>query len=201
MKIDHPRAARCTKYFNDLILNELSDFNVCVAGGAVRSWFAMERQSDIDLFFDSEESRDKALKQISDKDDSEVVFENDNVTKVKWKRKVFDFCKSYYPDPESTIADFDFTVSMAAVSSDGLFVGKDFFMDLASKRLAFNNIPFPMSSLHRFQKYIKKGYWMCKDEMIKFTGALQKVDITTLDAEPEDDPESNSGSNPFPGMD
>ena len=198
------RINRCHRYFCDIILNDLQNYNVWVAGGAIRSWFALENTTDIDLFFPSEKEKNKALEHLKGLG-GEVIFENDNVTKVKYKSKVIDFCKVYYKDPEDTINNFDFTVSMGACDKKNTYFGDDFFMDLASRRLAINATPYPMSSLYRLQKYIKKGYWMCKEEMIKFTAVLQGVDLTQFQLTPEaenndNEPESESGQS-FPGMD
>ena len=203
IELNNKRTNRCRDYFCELILNELQNYKVWVAGGAIRSWFANERRSDIDLFFPSEKGRNKALNHIKGIG-SEVVFENENVTKVRHKDKyTLDFCKQYFPDPEKTISDFDFTVAMFACNRESFWCGEESFMDLASKRLCFNQIPFPHSSLMRLQRYIKKGYWMCSEEAVKFTAVLQKIDLTSFVVEDQfipNFPESESG-NTFPGMD
>lgn len=203
IQLNNERTNRCRIYFCEKILNDLQGFNVCVAGGAIRSWFANERRSDIDLFFSDELEMTKALADIEILG-GELTFENENVKKVSYNDFVLDFCKKYYGGAEECIKDFDFTVSMFSCDLRDFYCGEESFMDLASRRLAFNKIPFPQSSLYRFQKYIKKGYWMCSEEMVKFTSALQGVDITEFVVKEEFSPNENFGSdssNVFPGMD
>lgn len=82
-----------------LILNELSTFSPFIAGGAVRAWYAIEPIKDIDLFFKSEEQRQKALNYLIGEKEAKLIFSNENVDKVSHKGKVFDFCKKYYDSP------------------------------------------------------------------------------------------------------
>lgn len=177
-----------------------------VAGGAVRAYLAAERISDIDLFFTSEQERQKGLERINNiYNDAEQIFENENVTKIKADGRIFDFCKPIYDSAEECINSFDFTVSAAAVTIDEGFISHDdFFIDLAARRLAIISLSFPMSSLTRFQKYIKKGYWMCAEEMIKFTAALQGVDLSEFLIDPNLQQAVGQGSDSssvFPGID
>ena len=220
--VKNQRTENCIKFFSDLILNELAtaisekpisadkDYpttiadksDVWVAGGSVRAWFASERIYDIDLFFSDEAVRNFALKYILEKG-GELVYENGNVDKVKYNDRIFDFCKKYYDDAEDCIDEFDYTVSQAAVTVDEFVCDDRFFMDLASKRLAFNKITYSASTLYRFQKYVRKGYWMCKGEMVKLIQALQldETDFTEENAEQTIEDHSSAEGNPFPGID
>ena len=220
--VKNQRTENCIKFFSELILDELATTitekpipvdgvhpvmnakktDVWVAGGSVRAWFASERIYDIDLFFSDEAIRNFALKYILEKG-GELVYENGNVDKVKYNDHIFDFCKKYYGDAEDCISEFDYTVSQAAVTVDDFVCDDRFFMDLASKRLAFNKITYSASTLYRFQKYVRKGYWMCKGEMVKLIQALQldETDFSEEAAEEAIEDHSDSGTNPFPGID
>ena len=213
--VKNQRTDNCVKFFSELILEELGteiDKNepiafcdktdVWVAGGAVRSWFSSERIYDIDLFFSHETIRDHCLKFILDKG-GELIYENGNVDKVKYNDHIFDFCKKYYNNAEHTISEFDYTISQAAVTVDDFVCDSRFFMDLASKRLAFNKITYSASTLYRFQKYVRKGYWMCKGEMVKLIQALQldETDFSEDNTEQTIEDHSDSETNPFPGID
>lgn len=202
MTLNNSRTDKCRAYFNDLILTEIEGLG-WVAGGAIRAWYAIERQTDIDLFFKDATDMQKAL-DIVLKNGGTVVFENDNVKKVAYKKKTLDFCLKYFSNAEETIDNFDFTVSMGAVTVANSHFGADFFMDLSSRRLAINKLPFPISTLSRIQKYTKKGYWICKGELFKIVLAINKlemkVDNTQTSTILEDSPESdNTGF--FAGMD
>ena len=220
--IKNQRTDNCVKFFSELILDELAtaisekpisadkDYptmivdksDVWVAGGSIRAWFASERIYDIDLFFSHETIRDHCLKFILDKG-GELIYGNGNVDKVKYNDRIFDFCKKYYNYAEHSISEFDYTISQAAVTVDKFVCDDRFFMDLASKRLAFNKITYSASTLYRFQKYIRKGYWMCKGEMVKLIQALQldETDFSEDNTEQLIENHSDSETNPFPGID
>lgn len=202
IELNNTRVNRCRIYFDELILKELENYQLWIAGGAIRSWFTNERRSDVDLFFPNDKEREKVLNHMKGLD-SEVVFENENVTKIKYKKQVFDICKPTFGSPQETIKDFDFTVSMFACNRQSFWCGEESFMDLASRRLCINKAPFPMSSLSRMQKYIRKGYWMCSEEMVNLTAILQGVDLTSFTVQDEFVPEFNQSDsgNSFPGMD
>jgi hypothetical protein len=201
MKLNTERTNRCKVHFNELILDDLSNFKVWVAGGAVRSWYSNEKISDIDLFFPNESERQKCLNFITGLGGI-TVYSNKNVDKVKYKNKIFDFCKVYFSDPESTINSFDFTVTMASVDKSDSYFGDSFFIDLASKRLAINTLPMPVSTIMRLQKYIRRRYWICKEEMSKIVFAIQGIDLTQFinqNGQVEIPQDSDSGM--FAGMD
>lgn len=218
--VKNQRTDNCVKYFSELILDELATVisenpipgnlitvlaaksDVWVAGGSVRAWFASERIYDIDLFFSDEAIREVALKHLL-ANGGELVYQNGNVDKVKYNDRIFDFCKKYYDDAEKCIAEFDYTVSQAAVTVEDFVCDDRFFMDLASKRLAFNKITYSASTLYRFQKYARRGYWMCKGEMVKLIKALrmEETDFSEENAEQTIEDHSDTNTNPFPGID
>jgi hypothetical protein len=204
MILNNQRTNKCKDYFSKLILKDLENFKVWVAGGAIRTWYANEKISDIDLFFPDESERQKCLNFITGMG-GEIIFSNTNVDKVKYNNKVFDFCKHYRETPDKTIEDFDFTVTMAAVTLLDSYFGDDFFMDLASKRLAINSLPFPINTLMRLQKYHRRGYWICKEEMTKIINEVSNLNISSLLGQPDgtsiDLTGLGSDSTPFAGMD
>lgn len=198
----------CVKYFNKLILNEMKPIcMVWVAGGCVRDYFSVGKlTSDIDLFFtcvedfekckkylmeetirkvtrtepaDLPDAEDKVIEETIDKPLAKSLFENDNVLKVLYRGRHFDLVKKYFPTPELTIAEFDFTVSCAAVDHGKVYTHNTFFIDLAKRQLMINKLPFPLSTMWRMQKYIKKGYYMCSGEMMKLSKAIGALQTNT----------------------
>jgi len=195
----------CIKYFNRLILDELKP--VCmtwVAGGCVRDYFSIGKlTSDIDLYFPDEHNYERCRKYLMEAetrvikemvDDKEVekhipkhkavkYFENDNVVMVKYNGRKFDLVKKYFPSPETTITEFDFTVCCAAVDSGKVYTHETFFIDLAKRQLMINKLPFPLSTMWRMQKYIKKGFYMCSGEMLKLSKAIGGLQTNTEEGE------------------
>lgn len=198
----------CVKYFKRLILEELKPICITwVAGGCVRDYFSIGKlDSDIDLFFpdvqsfekakdyllntttqiiirtepaDNPEADDKIITETIDKPLAKLTFENDNALKVIYRGRRFDLVKKYFPSPELTISEFDFTVSCAAVDLGKVFTHETFFIDLAKKQLMVNKLPFPLSTMWRMQKYIRKGFYICSGEMLKLSKAIGELQTNT----------------------
>lgn len=156
-----------------------------IAGGALRRFFARERQaSDIDLFFPGEGERVVVQASLIAQGFS-VSFENENVLRMTKERIAFDLVKKYFPDPEATIEAFDFTVACCAVTRARIVHHDDFFIDLAARRLRINALPFPVSTLYRLQKYIRNGYAMCPDTVRAIAAALGTTVPDSVSAEVE----------------
>lgn len=69
---------------------------------------------------------------------------------------------------EEIIANFDFTVIRAAITSPTTaLVDKDFLEDESHLRLKIKNIHCPISSTLRCMKYSRKGYWLPPFEVLK----------------------------------
>lgn len=193
------------KYFRNLILDELS--NVCitwVCGGCVRDYFSVGKMtSDIDLYFTCKEDFDKSynyfIKQTkveikTEKDGvitienkskplAKVIFENDNVTKIIYKGRQFDLVKKYFNSPSECIAEFDFTVCCGAVDIHNVYTHDTFFIDLSKRQLMINKLPYPLSTMWRMQKYIKKGFTICSVEMLKLSKAIGELQTNTEEGE------------------
>lgn len=202
----------CVKYFNRLILDELKGICMTwVAGGCVRDYFSIGKlTSDIDLFFTCEEdylkcknylclgatrkvqrtepathpdADDKIIIETIDKSLAKVTFENDNVTKVIYNGRHFDLVKKYFPAPTESMMAFDFTVCCAAVDNGRVYMHETFFIDLAKRQLMINQLPFPLSTMWRMQKYIKKGFCICSAEMLKLSKAIGGLQTNTPEGE------------------
>lgn len=202
----------CIRYFNKQILDELAPICITwVAGGCVRDYFSVGRlTSDIDLFFsceedynkckkylceektrkikkvitsDNPEADDKIVFETIDKPVAKQVFENNNVTKVIYRGRKYDLVKKYFPLPELTANEFDFTICCAAVDNKRVYTHESFFIDLAKRQLMINKLPFPLSTMWRLQKYIQKGYFMCSGEMLKLSKAIGALQTNTEEGE------------------
>lgn len=72
-------------------------------------------------------------------------------------------------DPWSIISTFDFTIAIAALSTEHAGIAHKDFEDHEYKQiLVINYIQCPVGNMRRALKYIKKGYRLPVKEMIKF---------------------------------
>lgn len=163
--------------YNKIILSELKEVGIItwIAGGALRDYFiSVKITTDYDLFFPNEENYEKAKKYFKDKD-AKVKWESENGMKVNYNGKTFDLVKKYFENPQKTIEEFDFTVSMIAVDSEKIYYGQSTFIDLAKRQLMINKITFPASTMSRAFRYYKKGFSMCQGEMKKLIESIQNM--------------------------
>lgn len=163
--------------YNKIILNELKEAKIkCwLAGGALRDYFmGIPIKTDYDIFFPNETEYKKAEFYFKQKN-VEIKWESENGMKIKYNDKTFDLIKKFFPNPEATINEFDFTTSMIAVDNEKIYHGESTFIDLAKRQLIINKITYPASTLSRAFRYYKKGFTMCLGEMKKIIEAIQDM--------------------------
>lgn len=161
--------------YGKIILNEMkeADIKCWLAGGALRDYFmGVPIKTDYDMFFPNEIEYEKAKTYFKAKD-AKVKWESDNGCKVLYGDKTFDLVKKFFPDPQTTIDNFDFTVSMFAVDHEQIYHGETTFIDLSKRQLMINKITYPASTLSRAFRYHKKGFSMCMGEMKKLYESIQ----------------------------
>lgn len=181
--------------YGDLILVELKDagVNCWLAGGALRDYFmGIQIATDYDIFFPNETEYEKTKTFFKAKN-AEIIWDSDNGTKVKYNNKKFDLVKKFFDNPQATIDEFDFTVSMLAVDNEKIYHGETTFIDLAKRQLMINKITYPASTMSRAFRYYKKGFSMCAGEMKKMVEAIQDM--------PKPEPVENNNANQPPSGD
>lgn len=180
--------------YRELILDELkgAGINCWIAGGAIRDYFMGVRiATDYDLFFASEKDFNLCVGYFKGKD-AAVKWESENGMKVVYNKRTYDLVKKFFSGPQESINEFDFTVSMFAVDTERVYFGESSFIDLAKRQLMFNKITYPASTLSRSFRYYKKGFSMCKGEMVKLIEAIQGLPKPEDDGN-GDDQEKSSG--------
>lgn len=159
---------------------------VWLAGGALRSLFDSDTVSnyspevtDIDLFFGSQgfksqveeyfkEHFETAWKKVFECPEGKLTtYKN---TKTGWKVQLITV--NYYPNAEALLESFDFTVTQFATDGEYFWMGESSYDDVTNKRLRWNVITYPSSSLHRMTKYVKKGYHMREEDYQEFVETL-----------------------------
>lgn len=171
--MSHPATKLCNEYFEDKVFSCLGE-DCWVAGGAVRDWWLHRRvTSDVDVWFACEahllsakEKADKTWKLIKETPAS-INYKNGGM----WVQLIK---KHYFPSMKTTVDAFDFTVCCAATNGKEFIHHDHFFIDLTMKRLAFNAIPYPVSTWKRCSKYMERGFKLCPDEQNKLLSAMKK---------------------------
>ncbi len=125
-----------------------------------------------------------------------MLYDNELVTRFKYKYMRIDVIKMYFDSPTACINTFDFTACMIAVDKTRVYLGEHTPTDLAKRQIMINLITFPLSTLSRVIKYTKKGYSICNDELTKVYDACRE-------GEPSESQiiANNQGSFGFAGID
>lgn len=176
----------CISYFNNLILNDLPD-GCCVAGGAVLDYFMYghcRSSKDIDIFFDSKETFEKASNIIVEKTGKwHDYLIPEVVTNFKLNGLTIQFVAThFYDSPAKTIDSFDFTVCAAAVDKNEVYLDKNFMNHLDEKKLFFiNQLTQPVGTLNRLPRYIKKGFDIDKEALLLLAEEIRGMDDEDFD--------------------
>jgi len=141
--------------------------NAYVAGGFIRSYYAREKASDMDIFFIDESSFNTAIKKISN--EWEMVSHTSKAVTFVNQGKVVQFISLLYGKEEDVLSLFDFTICSISVNikSNVLILHDKFFEHLAGKELVVETLDSPFSSLLRVIKYIKKGYFISCENLAR----------------------------------
>ena len=162
-------------FFRKLILDKLPD-QCWIAGGAIRDYFAQGFiTGDIDLFTTDEEIFNVIIT-FFQKEGTSFIDTNNSI-KFRYKKYTFDVVKRHFPSPIKAIDTFDFTICCAAIDKLYLYHHPTFFIDLAKRRLVIHRLPYPLSTLQRLQKYVKKGYWICNRGLLELARAIAEINF------------------------
>lgn len=158
----------------------LRGVNYFIAGGACTSVFSGSQVNDLDIYFFTEEDCGKAQDQLVIESS---IFRTENAWSFKNNGvKVQYICKVVGSETE-ILKNFDFTVNECAYNPKvkDFVMNEDYFLyDLCSKRLRYNiNGKYPVASLWRVNKYIKKGFSLPAIESIKLALRINNLHITT----------------------
>jgi len=168
-----------TRLIGDKWLTAMRNSNGFVAGGAVRAVFASERINDFDIFFRSQKDFDKFVESLNGEDSPTF-----STTGTAWTHCDTDDKMRYqlicaeFGSPEEIIAKFDFTCCMAAWDGKEFCFGEYFLKHASQRRLVFNpSAGFPICSLWRAVKFIKRGWNLPAIEAIKLSLKINHIDI------------------------
>jgi hypothetical protein len=178
-----------------LIIPEILEYVIkndgFVAGGAIRSVFTSDHINDFDIFFRKKEDFNKGGIfeegiETNLEDNYRIMFYQSDVA---WTHKpereyeklpLHQMICAVYGEPEDILKKFDFTMSMAAwVPKTGEFImDSRFLQHCAQKRLFFNsNADYPICSLWRAVKFIKRGWKLSAIDSIKLSLKIHNIKI------------------------
>lgn len=156
-----------------------------IAGGAVLSHVTKTEIADLDVYPMSKEGLFNAIDYfledgfclfISEK--AITIKTNDSKTDDGLRQIVQIMTYDVFPEAEDIFENFDFTVCMGAYNcnTQELVTSDDFWADIASKTLRFNNkTRYPINSILRTIKYRAKGFYISKPEFLKM--ALTAIEV------------------------
>lgn len=154
---------------------------IWLGGGAVRrSCLGQSLDTDLDFFFDSQESFDEFVEQIKagciagniriiQKKENEmnscfrIALMQDIINGENLPREytIQAIRVQFYADEEAIINSFDFTICQFIYDGEFLYSGEYTFWDVGRKRLAINKMTFPVATMRRMVKYTAQGYYAC----------------------------------------
>lgn len=183
---------QCVYFYNKIFFEPIKQWNLepsnyVIAGGAVRDYLLGEKVKDIDIFTNSEEAAVKLYRAFINqgaKDlNADLPVEKRPLYNLVYQNRWFQIVNTVHYDTTTTetIANFDFTMCCAQISSSGFDSHVNFFQDVLSKHLRINNPIYPLNTLSRMQKYIKRGYTACNGTLLELTKALQTVKLDEQD--------------------
>lgn len=158
----------------------------CVAGGALTSIFSGMSINDLDIFFNNFDDlvkfQTKYLYENGSLKEGIYRFSTENAISFTLPNGKLQLIKKLYGNAEQVIKNFDFTVCMVAwdVITDTIIMNSEFLRNLSSRTLVFNSVgaKYPIASLWRVQKYLKRGFKFPAAESLKLALAINNLKIT-----------------------
>lgn len=156
-----------------------NSINCICAGGFLRSFFSGELMNDMDLFFEDIDKYTYASHIFDLSDEYSLVSETENAkTYLSRRKKSVQLIKYRFGNMQDILSMFDFTVCSCAVKGDDICMDDFFFEHLASKLLVFKDTKMPLSTLKRVVKYVKRGYSICDENLIKISQKISEVNFS-----------------------
>ena len=183
---EFPQFQACNKYFNKLIPGVFEIGSIWIAGGAIRDFLEKGYvDSDIDFYSSNRSDLFRLVRFLRKEFQFKHYLITQNAIKgnviIKGKKIMVDVVKRTFDDMIQTISMFDFTVTCFATNGNDVYYHPSAPFDLLRKRLVINNLPFPISTLQRMQKYIQKGYWICNGGMLEIAKSMGAIDFDSAD--------------------
>lgn len=160
-------------------------YNGYIAGGCFASMMLREEPSDYDFYFNTEADADIfkqfALTYLKDR----IVFESPNALTFDNK---FQFMLKHYGNPNAMVNSFDFEhlkIYKCYNSPINLYrVNGNIYKILLEKHLLYSGSKYPLASLMRVRKYIKRGWFIPASQMLSIVFDIMAM-YNILDENPD----------------
>ena len=176
------------KYLGEEAIKGLRSCNAIIAGGAITALFTGQKIRDWDIYFRNE--KDCAQAQTWFGLNGTLANQTDTSMSYKLGKQEKPYQLIILPelfgDPKTIFGYYDFTVCMAAYQftedgkEEGFIFGDDFFKHIGQRRLVFHTgTMFPICSMLRVMKYIKKGFFITGMEILKIGLSIHSLKMDT----------------------
>lgn len=166
------------------LFKEFKKYNVYILGGALTSVFTNSKINDLDIYFrdkiDIEKIKIYINNEIINKKRGELIVDTFNATTYKIEGSVVQLIKTVYGKIYDIMDQFDYTACLAGydINSDNFEFPQEFLIHNSQKKLVFTgNTKFPICSMFRIKKYLKRGYNINGIEMIKIALAINNLNL------------------------
>jgi hypothetical protein len=160
----------------------LSSNNVIIAGGAITSIFTGQKIRDYDLYFHCADDLRLFEHSLVARTKASPVFVTDHATTYRCEGNTFQLVKVVFGSAAEVFDKFDFTVCMGAYScgEDTFTLQTHFIQHNSQRKLVFHKgTLFPICSMVRTVKYMRRGYTMTGVERIRIAMAVSRLQLTS----------------------
>lgn len=179
-----PQATNCIDYFRQIFFRwmpEELNKSVWIAGGSIRDYFQKGySKNDIDFFCVDRKSMADLVRWLRNERQFKHFLITKNAIKgyieFKGKKIDVDIVKKPFQNPTDSIEKFDFTVCCFACNADNFYYHISAPYDLLRNKLVINDLPHPVDTLKRLNKYIKKGFTACNGTLMTLAKSLAEQD-------------------------
>jgi len=152
-----------------------------ITGGCIPSMLMGEFVNDIDVYFRKDPKL--AIKKSNFTEKTKPISDTENALTFEFKRGehtyIIQLIKGFYGSPQGITDSFDWAHirSYYDVKKKILVVPPETYRLITDKELIYTGSDYPLSSLLRIRKYMKKGWTMDIVEGIKIAIDIQKVNF------------------------
>lgn len=174
------------KYLGDDAIKGLRACNGIVAGGAITALFSGQKIRDWDIYFSSEADCQTAVTWFGI--NGKLVNETDTSKSYHLGKQEKPYqlivLSDLFGEPAAIFSYYDFTVCMGAYqfsqdqAKEGFVFGDEFHKHIGQRRLVFHTgTMFPICSMLRVMKYVKRGYFITGMELLKIGLSIHSLKI------------------------
>lgn len=158
--IKQDKFSEVVQYFPEI--DKLLETGLCLLGGGSLRTLIDWRDTikDIDLFFTQNNNVEEVKTFLKESGYNEVFAcpKGELFTYKKGEVKVQLICKRFYADLYDLVNSFDIVACCAGWDGDKLVTHNNWVKDIKLKQITFNQITYPVATIARVYKYLKKGY-------------------------------------------